>query len=91
MITKNELCWMVVNEFCNDIDITLQECAGYIGQSSQLAVAMLELGLLQDKMQIEYAQSRAGIMLSGNCSPYNQTPGEFKVLSLVDILLCLPN
>lgn len=87
MITKNELCWIIVNEHFGDLPIN----EGEIYHSSSLGVAMLHLGLIKDESNKTYAESLDGFFLSGESSPKYHRPMSIGTLTLKDVLSLLPD
>lgn len=87
MITKKDLCHMIVNNYC-----ALKECSSPnekdIVQSSSLAVAMEYLDLIHDNKLKEYASSRGGSIVLGDTT-FPPT-GKFKTLSVRYLLELLP-
>lgn len=86
-MTKNELCWLIVNRFRQDKGAPIVEADIY--GSSQLAVAMEHLGLLKSKQSIEYAQERGGTVFIGDVSA--DQSNDIQTLSLRTILGLLPD
>ena len=86
MITKNELCWIIVNDHFDGREINESD----ILQSSSLAVAMLHLGLIKDEAMKMYAESRGGVLFCGNSSPKGEKHN-VATLSVADILTLLPD
>lgn len=82
-MTRKDLCQLIVNQHFRRRPINESE----ILKSSKLAVAMEYLNLIKEPYLKEYAQSRGGIVFSGNVS---KNDCEFKTLSLRDILALLP-
>lgn len=67
MLTRKQFALEIVKHFAEDENLDfstdenqLKKFAGYMCRSSNLAVALLELGVLQDEDDIFYAQSRGG-------------------------------
>ena len=91
MITKKELCWLIVNEHRLMEGASLNELN--ILTSSTLAVAMEYLGLLKDDAQ-SYASERAGTVFVGDTFPLTDPYPEnvnVKHLSFRELLSLLPD
>ena len=79
MITKRELCEIIVNR---DYDKELSEAQNILS-SSCLAVSMEMLNLITEDYLKEYVKTREGIVLSGKTSDGYRILGLRKLLSLL--------
>ena len=86
MVTKEEFCWMIINNFKQQEKIFDIDDADML-KSSQLAVAMEYLGLIEDQEMKDYAESRGGTICLGRITPKGE---DIKTLSARDILSLLP-
>ncbi len=89
MMTKKELCWMIVNEYCVKEHCSEPDVRD-IMRSSTLAVAMLHLNMLKNKCDRDYARTRGGVIFVGNIKPPTEDK-EFKTLSFAKVLSLLPD
>lgn len=85
MLTKSELCWIVVNGHFNNRPIA----QGEIVCNSSLAIAMQHLGLLTDKSMYNYADTRGGMLYIGNANEPGKEK-EYKYLTFRELLSLLP-
>lgn len=88
-MTKNEFALSLVLSFANSNKMDVNNVKeGHIFQSSVLAVAMEQLGMLQSEQNKKYAASRDGILYQNIVRQ-----GDFRVetISVRDVLALLPD
>lgn len=103
MLTKSQLCWIVVNKALEDINMERSQDLGvgqdikpegleeYIYTSSQLAVALEYLNLIETDFRKIYASTRGGVIFCGQTNgSQDLADTAIDSLTLRDILSLLP-
>jgi hypothetical protein len=88
MLTKNQYCYSIIEQFSVENDIKPEEVnENHILSSSSLAVVMEFLGRIQNEDLREYAKSRSGVITLG----FDQEKRTPYVLTVRELLETLPD